>query len=583
MINNYIRGGQIFLHKMRMLRQVWDKGLVVSLVIALFVTTYISYERYIRLDYSAGITYIKALASSEINKIFSSKSDTPITAVANHGIFKKEMYPSEVVGHRGFKNKYYEILSVIFKSIIIFASTMFGTFMAVIVLWTRFGKAAGEKDVIKGGKVLSAKEVQTYLKKHGQAGDFSVGGMPLVKDSETSHILITGTTGAGKTTCMYELLPQIRKKNQPAIVIDYTGTIVSKYYDSSRGDIVIGSCGERNIPEDQSHSWDFWKEVEDEHNLAIIANSLFADKGGGYDEMWNNASKQFFKDAVHATVAQAKTENTYPKMQDLYTLLARDKLAVVNKKLKGCASSAMLDPANDKTAMSIRTNTIAFIDWMENFIERENKCSITSWFELLRNDGTADNKSASQTGSWIFLRASPKERTTLRTFYSMLLDLSINRLMELGPDMDRRVWMIIDELPALKKLPSLSIALSEFRKYGGCVMASVQSPHQLFDIYGQNLAYSMLDQFNTKFIFRTDEHNFASYICKGFGEIEYKESSENFSYGAHEMRDGVSFTMLEKKKPILTSADLANLGNLEAYVKLPDPAIRLVKIKLVHH
>lgn len=583
MINNYIRGGQIFLHKMRMLRQVWDKGLVVSFVIALFVTTYMSYERYIRLDYSAGITYIKALAANETKQLFSSKYDTPITAVANHGTFKQEMYPSEVLSHRGFKNKYYEILSVIFKSIILFASTMFGTFMAVIVFLTKFGKAAGERDIIKGGKVLSSKEVQTYLKNNNKASAFSVGGMPLIKDSETSHILITGTTGAGKTTCMYELLPQIRKKNQPAIIIDYTGTMVSKYYDSSKGDIIIGSYGGHNIPEDQLYSWDFWKEVDDEHNLSIIANSLFADKGGGYDEMWNNVSKQFFKDAVHATLEQAEAENVNPKMQDLYTLLARDKLAVVNKKLKGYASAAMLDPGNDKTAMSIRTNTIAFIDWMEHFIEREHKCSITSWFERLKIDNITDKNSTSQAGCWIFLKSSPKERTTLRSFHSMLLDLSINRIMELGPDMDRRVWMIIDELPALKKLPSLAIALSEFRKYGGCVMASVQSPHQLFDIYGQNLAYSMLDQFNTKFIFRTDEHNFASYICKGFGEIEYKESSENYSYGAHEMRDGVSFTMLEKKKPILTPSDLAALNNLEAYVKLPDPAIRLVKIKLSYN
>jgi type IV secretory pathway TraG/TraD family ATPase VirD4 len=78
-------------------------------------------------------------------------------------------------------------------------------------------------------------------------------------------------------------------------------------------------------------------------------------------------------------------------------------------------------------------------------------------------------------------------------------------------------------------------------------MAGLQSTRQLFDIYGNNQAYSMIDQFGTKFIFRTEEHNFANYICKNFGEIEYTESSENISYGAHEMRDGVSVCEMTPK------------------------------------
>ena len=567
MINNYIRGGQIFLHKVRMLSQVWDKGLLGSFLVSLIITIYVSYMDFTKLDYAAGITYVKALSVAEIDNAFSKNTTSTIIAITDKGVYSKNIKAQDIIKHKGFKAKYNQILSVIFSTILKLCSMTIGIFAFVILIWTKFGKSAGEKDIIKGGKIFSSHEVAKFLHKAHRASYLIVGGMPLVKDSETSHILITGTTGSGKTTCMNELLPQVRSKNQPAIVIDYTGAMTDKYYDPSRGDMIIGSYGDS--AKDEVCSWDFWKDVEDEHNLAIIASSLFADKGGGYDEMWNNASKQFFKDAVKCVIAEAKSAQSSPKVKDLYDLLARDKLADVNKKLKGYASASMLDPNNDKTAMSIRTNTIAFIDWMENFIESEQKCSIDQWFSNLQ-DG----------GRWLFLRSSPKQRVALRNFHSMLLDLCINQLMELGVDHNRRIWMIIDELPALKRLPSLSTALSEFRKYGGCIMASIQSPHQLFEIYGQNIAYSMLDQFNTKFIFRTDEHNFASYLCKGFGDIEYKESSENYSYGAHEMRDGVNFSMIEKKKPLLSPADLASLDNLEAYVRLPDTEVKLVKIKV---
>lgn len=179
-----------------------------------------------------------------------------------------------------------------------------------------------------------------------------------------------------------------------------------------------------------------------------------------------------------------------------------------------------------------------------------------------------------------FLSTTPIDRVKLMPFYSMILDLIINNIMSLDKDINRRVWLIIDELPAMKKLPSLTSALSEFRKYGGCIMAGMQSISQLYDIYGAYNATSMLDQFNTKFVFRTEDHKFASYISKNFGEIEYIEANENYSYGSHEMRDGVNVSKQEKRKSLISVNDLATLEDLEAYVKLPDPVVRAVKLKM---
>ena len=559
MINNYIRGGQIFLHKLRMMKQVWDKTLLIAFIVAITTSVYLSYDKFLTLDFYAGLTYAKALIANPINNIFNHSTPVQISAISNNGTYSKNINAIEIINHPIFKKKYNSIITTFTETFILALILMSGFLVIIIFLWTKFGKATSSKEIIKGGSILSAKEVAHFLKKHHQASDFTIGNMPLVKNSETSHILITGTTGSGKTSCMNELLPQIRKKNQPGIIVDYTGQMTKRYYNESKGDRII--C----INEAGSHVWDFWEDIKDEDNLAIIANSLFENKAGGYDEMWNNASKQFFKDSVRIIA-----KNKAPSIIDLHHLLSSASLFEVNRMLKGTVSSSMLDPNNEKTAMSVRTNTIAFIDWMENFRESNRKISISEWFH---------DKKLSK-GSWLFFKSSPKQRVKVRSFYSMLLDLSINQIMELGENYDRRIWMIIDELPSLKKLPSLPQALSEFRKYGCSIVASLQSAHQLFDIYGQHSAYSMLDQFNSKFIFRTDEHNFANYLCKGFGDIEYREQAENYSYGAHEIRDGVNISSIEKKKPLLTPSDIANLANLEAYVKLPIPEIKLAKIKV---
>ena len=531
-----------------------------------------------RLDYIAAITYKKAQVVGVVDGIFANKKSTNISAPA-----------SSILKNPDFKRKYNEIIDCLISVLLLICAIMSGLFICIIFLWAQFGKSASSKDVIKGGKVLSANEVSRALRRLGKASCFKIGGMNLVKDKETSHILITGKTGSGKSNCMHNLLPQIRDQRQSAIIVDFTGEMVARYYDAARGDVIINPFDEK------AKSWDFWEEVKDKHNLSSIANSLFASKGNNHDDMWNNASKLFFEDAV-----KHELKSTSPSIQSLYKLLSSAPLSVVARTLAGTASSSMLSPSNDKTAMSIRTNTIAFIDWMGDFQEGGDKISLSDWFRSVDNHSRrktankykqtrqVDQRLEGQTstnidtlhGKWLFLTSSPKQRNKLRNFHGMLLDLALNNLMELGPDFNRRIWLIIDELPSLKMVPALPTALSELRKYGGCIVAGLQSANQLFDIYGNNQAYSMLDQFNTKFIFRTEDNNFANYICKNFGDVEYTESNENFSYGAHEMRDGVSFSKIEKRRPLVTLSDLSSLAECEAYVSLPEPSVRVAKLKM---
>ena len=63
--------------------------------------------------------------------------------------------------------------------------------------------------------------------------------MPLVKNSETMHLLVTGSTGSGKTNLIHNLMPQVERKSQPAIVVDQTGEMIAKYYNKERGDIIF--------------------------------------------------------------------------------------------------------------------------------------------------------------------------------------------------------------------------------------------------------------------------------------------------------------------------------------------------------
>ena len=46
--------------------------------------------------------------------------------------------------------------------------------------------------------------------------------------------------------------------------------------------------------------------------------------------------------------------------------------------------------------------------------------------------------------------------------------------MSLPENLDRRVWFVIDELPAFNRIPDFEKSLAQLRKYGGCVLAAAQ-------------------------------------------------------------------------------------------------------------
>jgi type IV secretory pathway TraG/TraD family ATPase VirD4 len=69
-------------------------------------------------------------------------------------------------------------------------------------------------------------------------------------------------------------------------------------------------------------------------------------------------------------------------------------------------------------------------------------------------------------------------------------------------------------------------------------------------------------------VFATVDPYNAKKFAEMMGEQEIMEGSENVSYGAHEVRDGVSITHHKKFKPLVRHCDLNELPPLKAYVKV---------------
>ena len=138
--------------------------------------------------------------------------------------------------------------------------------------------------------------------------------------------------------------------------------------------------------------------------------------------------------------------------------------------------------------------------------------------------------------------------------------------MSLSPDRKRRLYCVIDELPTLQKLPSLSDFLARARKYGGCGILGFQSYPQLEATYGIQDAAAITGYCSTWVAYaRTTPHRQA--CQENLGQVEQVEANEGMSYGVNDMRDGVNLSRMQVTRPLVMHTEVTNLPNLSGYLR----------------
>lgn len=121
--------------------------------------------------------------------------------------------------------------------------------------------------------------------------------LPLLKNKETSHILLSGTTGAGKTNAFHTLLPQIRRRVNRAVVVDLTGDFVNPYYREGY-DILLNPFDKRGA------LWSPWGECLDEPHSDALDAAVVA-KSGTSEPFWEEAAKALLSTALKELARKA--------------------------------------------------------------------------------------------------------------------------------------------------------------------------------------------------------------------------------------------------------------------------------------
>ena len=417
--------------------------------------------------------------------------------------------------------------SFIFAAVVSLVICIVTFFVASWVLG-RQGKQQSE-DENTGGRQLSdkPKEVARQMKRDGMASDIKIGDLPILLNSEIQNFCLHGTVGSGKSEVIRRLLNYVRARGDMAIIYDRSCEFVKSYYDPSLDKIL-------NPLDSRCAAWDLWKECLSLPDFDNISNTLIP-MGTKEDPFWQGSGRTIFAEGAY--LMREDKDRSYEKLVDTMLSIKIDKLRAY---LQNTPAANLVEEKIEKTAISIRavlTNYVKAIRYLQGIEKNGEPFTIRDWMRGVRED---------QPNGWLFISSNADTHASLKPVISMWLSIAIRGLLAMGENRNRRVWIFADELPTLHKLPDLVEILPEARKFGGCYVFGIQSYAQLEDIYGVKPAATLFEK-------------------------EILKASEQYSYGADPVRDGVSTGKEKERETLVSYSDIQTLPDLSCYVTLPGP------------
>ncbi|MBB3221721.1 type IV secretion system DNA-binding domain-containing protein [Pseudoduganella umbonata] len=429
-----------------------------------------------------------------------------------------------------------------------------GTFAALasslIVLlthrnWRRHGRHAGEDEVLRGAEFIEPATVVRELQQRGVASHVAFGGVPLERGCEVLNTMVTGTVGSGKSVAISGALAGVRLERQKAIVFDPTGEYVERFYREGR-DIVLNPFDQR------SPLWKPWNEVRVAYDYANLAEG-FVPVMNLKEPFWESGAQIVLEDVMGRLAKLGK--NTNRALVHAINVMA---LEEIQQLVKALPASVYMDPEAARTALGVRMNVVRAAKSLR-FLEdgpAERQFSIRDWVAARDQD------------SWLFLSCREDMLTTMRPLITAWMDAALRAVMTLGPDVSRLIWNVIDELPALDKIPCLSQVATRGRKYGIASILGYQNFAQLKRVYGPEDAQTIISTCQNMLTLRVPDFATAEQVAKNLSAQEVLEKSENVSFGKDPARDGVSISSRRVMRNLVLPAEIQGLPQFHGYLRL---------------
>lgn len=426
-----------------------------------------------------------------------------------------------------------------------------------VVRYRRLAKAMRRGQILRGPELVGGADFQRLRAGDGvgfqideprspltaHRGKAATGVLSVRRQDESSHFLLLGDTGTGKSSLIRQLLAQVDTRDEGAIVYDPAMEFTPHFYRPERGDRILNPLDTR-MP-----YWVPGDEIQHKAEALAFAKALFPD---------DRRDNRFFVESPRKIFARLLSFK--PTAQEIAHWLRNPH--EIDRLLSGTELASMIDPS----AASQRAGVLASLSMVgEAFQLIPDRANST-------NDWSAYDWARRRKG-WIFITSTPQTLDRLRPLITVWLDLLLMRLLSGGDP----VWMFLDELPMLNKLPKLPEALAVARKPNVRLVLGFQGRAQLEARYGTE-SEAMLSQPATKVFLRTSEPRAAEWISKALGEVEVERLKESVNFDKYLPflfhRKSHNASLDRQTKPLVLPSEIMGLSNLTGYLKSENHVVR---------
>ena len=376
-------------------------------------------------------------------------------------------------------------------------------------------------------------------------GCIQFGQIYLPYPEEIKNIFAVGKPGSGKTNTFNQVMEKLRKLNRKAIIHDYKGDYVEKFFDPER-DMLFNPLDARSL------GWCLFNDCETVMDLEAFGAALIPDVISG-EPFWNNAARDIFVGVLR--YCYVNNIRTNKAIWETVTL-RNAQLYGIFRATPGCEVAAKyLEDPDGKTATSIMSNLMQFVkifDYMQNMA---GDFSIRRWVE---------DKSAN---SMIFITNYARLKNTLRPMISLFVQTVANTLLSMTDDLDRRLYFFLDEFGKLPNMSVIEDMMTAARSKGGSVLIGIQDIGQMDKIYKADSRKSILNSASTRLIFNCKDGDTAKFFSNDIGYMEYYEKTESHSLGVGK-GDRLNTNRQKKRELIVTPEDIQSLQDLHAFISI---------------
>ena len=398
------------------------------------------------------------------------------------------------------------------------------------------------------GPVLATPE-QFNLVKQGDGIGIKTGPEPTVlrirARDEWLHFSIMGDTGSGKSVLITQILDQIRERGEPAIIYDPAMEFIPRYYRDGE-DLILNPLDAR------SPFWSPSDELTNPHDALAIAESLFPEK---------EREHRFFTESPRKIFAELLKFRPTPEEMIHWMSHPEE----IDKRLAGTPLAPLISPdaAPQRSGVLSELNMVAgALQLLPKREDTKATWSAAAW--------------ARERQGWLFISSTPETSPILLPLMSMWLDMLILRLSSADPNWVKThpVWMAIDEVSSLQKLPKLETALTQSRKSNVRIVLGFQGRSQLDHLYGLK-AEVMLSQPATKIFLKTTEPRAAKWISQCIGDITIERLREGVTAAVHDWRDSMNYSTDRRIEPLVMDSQIAGLEPLAGYLKSDNDVVKI--------